>query len=931
MTDASYSNDKCLHHLLEAQAARTPSSVAVRFGDREISYEKLFGDAQKLSNYLQSLGVRPASQASASTSAATSCEKYMQGLVGVMCERTPEMIVGVLAVLKAGGAYVPMEPTYPEDRLDYILSDTKARIILTQKKFVNRLANFGGQIICLDEPSAWENFPSTNLDQNPLATPDDIAYVMYTSGTTGRPKGVLVPHRGLVNLMEWIKKNVNSTYLKTTLFSTSVCFDSSIADLYSPLVCGGTLVLVKNILDLATPSENANSEPKFGVTFINCTPSGLAALLDVNCVPKSVRAIMLLGEYAHPELISKALNLQNVDLVLNTYGPTETTVYSTAVFHWKGKPICNTIGKPIDNTKIYVLADDHRTPLRIGEVGELCISGDAVAAGYLNRADLTSEKFLDDPFFPGQKMYCTGDLSSWQADGHLQYLGRRDHQIKLRGHRIELFEIEAVLAKCPTVQNNCVIVSGDQLIAYVTPASTPVDETLAFLRTKLPEYMVPSQIIPLTNFVTNTAGKIDRKALPTPTISSTTKPVPKWSPDEAIIAGLFSEVLDIPHSPALDDTFVKLGGTSLSAVRLSAKIRAKFLCNVPLALFFQELTVTKLANFVNGKTEKSDVWLKFAKENATHSPPSPALVYVHSAGGLAQSARWVAPFLDCPVFTFNHPHDREISSWKNLESMAEFYVKMLYEKFPEGPYMFAGHSFGALLAYEMARQIRRDGREVRFLGVVDEPAVSMPAIPNSLLYYFSEEHLLYYDAVTQGCAGVQERHRKLQDSQNDPNGWKLPGGIFLRDVVMLLKQQFKYWNVGEQKFLELLAEHYVSTIREHGGRVELGDPTFLVPLLRDIVHTIRLGEKYLQTLATGEYGKLDVPTFLFRAKDIPPKTGTIRDRLFYGPADYGWNKFLEKPIQVLDCEGDHITLQTAPNVQCLGEKMNQAISSSAQM
>ena len=893
----------CVHELFTTQARRTPQADAVEWNGQRLTYAELHAQAARIAARLAAL----LSESGDGTP-----------LVGLCAQRTPQLIAGVLGILTAAAAYVPIEPAHPRAHVEFIFKDTRMKLLITDRESASRLPPFAGQLLYLEELLAAESDPGPLAEQSlasprRAAQPADLAYVLYTSGTTGTPKGVCVPHRAVTNQVLWASESLlTPELLRRTLMSTSLSFDACLDELFLPLVVGGTIVLVDNILALLT-------QRNLEVSFVNATPSAVQALLFAQALPESVRALVLGGESLGPQLVAALREQPGLLCLVNAYGPTECTNECVAHRYEMSGPIPRTIGRPIANTQAYVL-DDALLPLPIGEPGELYIGGLGVAAGYLNRPELTAERFIRDPFGGNSPLYRTGDWVRWQPAGTLEFLGRRDRQVKVRGHRIELMEIERVLMQHPAVQQSAVVLHKGQLSGYVTPRSVDLQSLRELALQLLPAYAVPTFLVTLDCFPSTEHGKLAEAELPDPRAAAA--PWAFTDPVESHLAELFQAVLGVPvTSPQVD--FVALGGDSLAAVRLQTLVEKKFGQTAPLVLFFQELTVPKLAAFVGATAPRVDHWLVFQEGDAQVHPP---LIYPHSAGGLAQSARWLAPLLDpdVPVHTFNHPHDRRLLDWPDVESMASFYVESLYARFPHGPYLFAGHSFGVLLAYEMARQIQKSGRPVLFLGIVDEPTTPMPPIPEALLLQVSAEHLMYYDASAQGCEPLQRWFREYQAAQGDPRNWKL-GPIMLNDLVLLLGCVARRTLYGPRRFRLWLSQCYMQRMRQHGGNPRLGEPDFLLPLLDDLVHTIRLGDRYLRKLASGTFGRLDVPTWLFRAKDKPPRTGTMRDQLFYGPADYGWNQHLTEPVTAVDCEGDHVTIQTRPTVQSLGHQMNQAM------
>jgi amino acid adenylation domain-containing protein len=586
-TAAGPRKDICLHELIEEQAARNPDQVAVVFERQALSYGELNRRANQLAHHLRQKGVGP------------------DVLVALFIERSLEMLVGIVGILKAGGAYVPIDPGYPKKRIEYILEDSKASIVLTQESLTNELPGFAGQSICLD--SDWT--PIGRESGENLVTqarPEHLAYVLFTSGSTGRPKGVALEHRTAATFVQWAKQVFTPQELTAVLFSTSVCFDLSVFEIFVTLSAGGKVVMARNALDLPTLPE------KEEVTLINTVPSAIAELLRMGAVPASVKTVNLAGEALSDRMVEQIYASTNCDKVYNLYGPTETTTYSTYSLVRRGCPV--TIGRPIAGTRCYIL-DARRRPVPIGVMGELHIAGGGLARGYYGRPELTNERFVPNPFSQekGGRMYRTGDLCRWLPDGNIQYLGRMDHQVKLRGFRIELGEIEAGIARHPAVREVAVIAREDapgdkRLVAYFVtkivtenPPADLVDQLRALVRATMPEYMVPAHFVSLEALPRTHNGKLDRKALPAPDVGDAAPrvgAVAPRTPTEETVAGVFRDVLRNKDFGVLDN-FFDLGGNSLMAARIMFQLRGATGCDLPLRVLFERQTVSSLAEAID--------------------------------------------------------------------------------------------------------------------------------------------------------------------------------------------------------------------------------------------------------------------------------------------------------------------------------------------
>ena len=575
----------CIHDLFEAQVARTPEAIALVFEEHALTYAELNTRANQLAHYLRSRGVGP------------------EVLVGLFLDRSLDMVIGVLGIFKAGGAYVPLNPTYPEERLAFMLKDGHLSLLMTQKPFLTRLPHHGAQVVCLDiegELITKEN------QENPAnrMTSENLAYVMYTSGSTGMPKGVQISHQAVVNLLTAMRQEPGLTDRDILLSVTTLSFDISALELFLPLIVGARVILANRdvALDGAQLGEMLT---RSATTVMQATPTTWRLLLAADWRGSTQLKILCGGEALPRELANQ---LQPKCAVLwNMYGPTETTIWS-AVCQVEVGAGSVPLGRPIANTKFYIL-DAQRNPVPIGVHGELNIGGVGLARGYLNRPDLSAEKFTPDPFSerPGTRIYKSGDLARrYGSDWVIEFLGRIDHQVKLRGYRIELGEIEAVLAQHPTVQDAVVLCREDtpgdkQLVAYVVrvPETHPDPSTLrSYLKTQLPEHMHPHVFLILESLPLTSSGKINRSALPAPDPifrTLNTKYIPPRTPVEELIADIWRELLKVERI-GVHDNFFELGGHSLLATKVAARIQALLQTELSVRTLFDCPTIGELAD-----------------------------------------------------------------------------------------------------------------------------------------------------------------------------------------------------------------------------------------------------------------------------------------------------------------------------------------------
>ena len=562
-TQKDYPTDKTLLQLFEEQAQRTPEATAVVCAGRSLNFTELNCKANQVAHYLRALGVQPDS------------------IVGICVDRSLDMVVGLLGILKAGGAYAPFDPHFPADRIEFMLQDSNSRILITQSHLQGNVGEFSGEVIYID--SDWDRI-SKEKDTNPKlpAGPSDLAYVIYTSGSTGKPKGVQIPHRALVNFLCSMRAEPGLKSTDTLLSVTTMSFDIFGLELFLPLITGAKVVIAEQD-DTLDGFRLANLLKDFDVSVMQATPSTWRFLIESGWSGYDDLKVICGGEAFPSDLVGPLLD--RCGELWNLYGPTETTIWSTA-YRVKSKKDPMLIGRPIANTQIYIL-DSSLQPVPRGVVGELYIGGDGLSRGYLNRPELTAEKFIAHPFSEdaGARIYMTGDLARYRQDCKIECLGRIDHQVKLRGFRIELGEIEAHIKDVQAV-NNCVVLlredyPGDRrLVAYYVPKqgySVSISDLRGHLIMKLPDYMVPQHFLELASIPLTPNGKVDRNALPKPEAKRVADKeyVAPRSEAEHKVATIWQEVLKL-EKVGLHDNFFDLGGNSLLAIQLMSRIAETF-------------------------------------------------------------------------------------------------------------------------------------------------------------------------------------------------------------------------------------------------------------------------------------------------------------------------------------------------------------------
>jgi len=702
-TEAEYPADVPLQTLIEAQSQGSPQAVAVTCGAESLTYRELNARANQLAAHLRSLGAGP------------------DKLVGVCLERSTDLVVALLAIVKTGSAYVPLDPNYPDDRIRQIALHSGIGILVAARNIQSRLPDFQGRIVALD----WGLLNGyESRDGVAQVTGEHLAYVLYTSGSTGKPKGVAIPRRALLNLLWSMREQLQFSAADVLLAVTTISFDIAGLEIWMPLITGARLVLADS--ETVMDGRRLQSELELqGVTFLQATPSTWRMMLESGWQGKRDLKAACGGEAMPKDLARELLPL--VGRLWNLYGPTETTIWSTAYEISKPDgPIL--IGKPIANTQTYVL-DKNLAPVPIGVAGELYIGGDGLARGYLHQDELTAERFVPNPFRTGSSIYKTGDVARHGQDGDIECLGRNDHQIKLRGFRIEPEEIRAALTQHADISDAVAVLdtsAGEgRIVAYVVaPGGQPpaTAELRDFMRRSLPDYMLPSVFVFLDALPLTPNGKVDRRALPPPGAPAAKAEFAE--PQNEVEAGLkaiWESILGVSPIGTRDDYF-ELGGHSMMAVRLFSEIKKAFDIELPLATLYHAPTIEALAQVLSAGSA-SGLWASLVPINRTGRKPP--LYCVSGIGGGVLVFRDLAVLLgaDQPVYGLQPKSDWiQKAAFTSLPEIASHYIEVIQETQPKGPYYLSGYSFGGLVAFEMARQLTAAGMQVEFLGLFDTTA-----------------------------------------------------------------------------------------------------------------------------------------------------------------------------------------------------------------
>jgi amino acid adenylation domain-containing protein len=866
-TRADYPQAESINQLFEAQVERAPDSIAVACGSERLTFRELNRRANQLARHLRLLGAGPETR------------------VGICLERSSHLLVGLLGILKAGGAYVPLDIGYPRERVDFMLADSRISILVTQHSLADRLQAPERALVCLDTDSQIIGAQdSHNLEPN--VTAGNLAYVIYTSGSTGRPKGVAIEHRSALAFLHWARDIFSPDDCAGMLASTSICFDLSVFEFFFPLSMGGKIILVENALHLTALEEDAN------VTFINTVPSAMTELTRSKAIPKSVRTVNLAGEPLRNKLAQTVYEFENVERVFNLYGPSEDTTYSTFTMIERGASVEPTIGRPVSNTQAYIL-DRYLRPCPVGVAGELHLSGAGLARCYINRPALSAERFIPNPFSDsaGARIYKTGDLARFLPGGDIEFLGRFDHQVKIRGFRIELGEVESVLSNHAEVREVVVLdtssSSGDkELIAYVVPShETPLTAEIlrSYLREKLPDYMIPPAFVFLNALPLTPNGKIDRRALRLLETSSDESKRENIAPRDLLefqLVQIWENLLD-RRPISITDNFFELGGHSLLAVRLAAQVLDRLNRTLPLSALVQGASIESLARLLRqqaGSTQASTV--------VAIQPEGPKTPFfcVHPVGGnilcyveLARSIGRDRPFYGLQSAGLN---GEEGSGFARIEDIATRYIEAIRSVQPAGPYLLGGWSFGGVVAFEMARQLKEQSRETAHVALLDSWAPASRPTPSS-------DRLSSSDLAARFLADIAGISGK--DLTRD------------FDLTQQLAPQEQLRSVLEQAIsLNILpADMKVAQLELLFNVFERNARAFLDYSPRNV----ELGSRIVLFRASdGKSEELDGPTL-------------------------GWNKYLSDQLEVRNVTGNHYSMLASSNARALGEQLSMCLDS----
>ncbi len=843
--------DNCIHQIFEAQVNNNPNAIALVHGNEQITYQQLNERSNQLAHYLQSLGVVP------------------DVIVGICLEKSPLIIVAILGILKAGGAYLPIDPEYPKERSRFMLEDSQITILITQKslsqEWEHKLVFIDDHAIALQD----------RYNPTSVVNAANLAYAMYTSGSTGQPKGVLIEHRGLTNVIHAQRQIFDPKRQHRILQFASISFDASIFEIVMALANGASLHLIPEKSRLGA-SLTAYLR-QHSITHATLPPAVLKILVPEQL--PALQTLILAGEACTGDMAIWGKGRR----LFNAYGLTETTIWST-ITEIKDSI---SIGKAIANTQVYVL-DSNYQPVPVGIPGELYIGGIGIARGYLNRPQLTAKRFIFNPFDHSNYLYKTGDLVRYLSNGNLEFLGRIDEQVKIRGYRIELGEIEGLLSQHPAIQTAVVVAqenaANTQLVAYIVFNSNLTLSTAQlhdFLKAKLPDYSIPSTFIILSSLPLTSNGKVDRNALKSFNNTINQSFVAPRNATESTLTILWAQTLRL-EQVGIQDSFFELGGDSLLAIALLEQINQQFKQKLPLSALFSAPTVEQFAPNI----EKTYTWSPLvplqpqgAKKPffCIHPVFGVVLPYYELATHLGKNQPFYA-LQPCGLDGLQPP-------LTSIEEMAAYYIKALRQVQPKGVYQLGGWSFGGLVAFEMAQQLHQAGEEVSLLAIFD----TLAPIPNNQPSFWDSLNFL----ITTVPGSI---YPFLLDY------WELICDAY--SIPTTLEQLFSFhgWNF-------LLEKATINSLFPQETRLRMLDELTIERIMRIF---------WANSQATVNYSPQSYPNTITLFKSGEPLTTT--------DPTLGWSQ-LTNSVVLHSIPGNHLTMLKAPNVQVLAKELNKCLTS----
>ena len=868
-TATAYPRNLGVHDLIEQQAKRAPKRVALVMGGDEITYRELNARANQLAHYLRQRGVGP------------------ENLVGIFLERSINMVVALLGVLKAGGAYLPLDPAYPPERIGFIVEDAGVPLLLTETDLLSLLPPSPAKVIdlvaCAGEISAQPKEPPTSPSGD-----ENLAYVLYTSGSTGGPKGVQITHGNLINFLVSMQRQPGLQSNDRLLAVTTLSFDIAGLEIYLPLISGARILIASRpeATDGRLLLKLIESQKP---TLMQATPATWRMLIEAGWTGTPNLKVLCGGEALSGDLTSQLL--PRCRELWNMYGPTETTIWSS-LYQVRSAVVTAPIGRPIANTTLYIL-DSQMQPVPVGVAGDLYIGGAGVARGYLNRPELTAAKFVRDRFDPRPeaRLYRTGDVARYLPDGNVQYLGRSDFQVKIRGFRIELAEIENALLAHPAVEQAVVVAREDspgdkRLVAYIVRAAgeqLTISEARPYLKRTLPDYMLPAALVELERLPLTPNGKVDQKALPKPTSTASAAAArvePRNQLEEKLVK-IWQEILST-EAIGITDNFFDLGGHSLLAVRLVNEIKNVTGADIPLTALFQEATIEHLAKIIRGAASVSKALAQPIQASGSRPPFFAAVLSGVNPLGYVPLAKHLGP--DQPFYTLQSPGPGPHATMRSYtpqeyENVASEYVRAMQVIQPRGPYHIGGTCEGARIAFEMTRILEARGETVNLLAIFDTWVLENSQNPKLWRVYYYSQRLrgLWHQSWHARLAAVRKALRthllSWIGSKSAPrkSEWlKIywPGEDF---VPQRIEGRITVFKIPKQPYY-----YNPDPLLGWGARTQSGVDTYLIPNGR---HRLLLREPYVRELAKALSESLKKCQATTEASDEPAEKNAEPDAI----------------------------------------------------
>lgn len=869
-TVTPYPVDETLNMLFEKQVVKSPDHIALQQGNNTVTYKELNSRANQLGRLLVENGIKPGDN------------------VGLLVSRGFDMIVSMYAILKAGGAYIPVDPEYPIDRQQYILSNSAVKLLITDS--AHPLHALMPEVKSINIKTVDSSKYDTH-DLDLIIDSKQLAYTIYTSGSTGNPKGVMIEHHAAINLILWVNNRFGIGSNDRLLFITSMCFDLSVYDIFGILGAGGTLVIAEQA-QINDINKLMDMLQDYRITFWDSVPSTLDYLVkelssgNNNYKQLDLRLVFLSGDWIPVNLPDRIKTFFPAANVISLGGATEATVWSNYYVVEKTDPNWKSIpyGRPIANNFFYIL-DDQLQPVADGVAGNLFIGGVGVARGYANDLEKTASSFIADPFNTeyGGIMYRTGDLGRMLPDLNMEFIGRKDNQVKINGFRVELGEIEHVLGQCNQLESAVVLAKDDKngkkmLIGYVVAKNTFDKETVTeYLKAKLPEYMVPTLWVEMQNLPLNINGKIDRKALSDQDIpEQISRPYsPPLTDNEKVMANIWQEVFGM-EKIGIHENFFELGGHSLMALQIMSRFEKQTGKKLSPATLFRNPTISSMLAPVAKTDSTSPNWKSLVPIKSTGNKIP--LYIVHGSGLYVLNFKELANYVDKeqPLFGLQPAelNDAEITM-TTLADLAGHYISEILEHNPNGPYAIAGYSFGGYVAVEMEKQLTEMGKEVKMLGIFDTNA-------ENNFYNKSFKVTILKKIIRQ-----------------------------FPKMIWISKSLIK----NPADTIEYQYQLFVKKLHQFGKRIGVVEE----PKTDAIYDQIKeINEKQHLALKSYNIQPFNNHVYLFKAK-----------KRIYFVDDFkylGWQKYATKGVKVFDVPGDHETMLHQPNVIEFGKKLQEALN-----